>query len=75
MSRYKGRQSAGQLTEKEKQNPENCRDPEQHPKHPSFAAHKRDLKCPARLQYRGMFRIAVLDRRPTLFGMIPDFFM
>ena len=41
--------------------------PEQHPKHPSFAADKRDLKCPACLQYRGLFRIAVLDPGPTQF--------
>ena len=56
-----------ELTEKEKKNPENYREPEQHPKHPSFAAHKRDLKCPACLQYRGVFRIPVLDPGPRQF--------
>jgi hypothetical protein len=55
------------LTEKEKKNPENYRKPDQHPKHPSFAAHKRALKCLACLQYRGMFRIAVLDLGPRQF--------
>ena len=55
------------LTKKEKKNPENYRKPGQHQNHPPFAAHKRALKCLACLQYRGMFRIAVLDPGPRQF--------
>ena len=55
------------LTEKEKKNPENYREPDQYPSHPPFAAHKRALKCLACLQYREMFRIAVLDPEPSQF--------
>jgi hypothetical protein len=55
------------LTKKEKKNPENYRKPGQHQNHPPFAAHKRALKCLARLQYRGLFRIAVLDPGPRQF--------
>jgi hypothetical protein len=55
------------LLEKDKKNSENCREPDQHPKHPSFAGHKRALRGQARLQYRGTLRPGVLDRGPTLF--------
>src|SRR4249919_603600 len=65
--RSKNEKTPRRLAEKEKKNPENCREPDQHPKHPSFAAHKRALKCLARLQYRGMFRIVVLARGATQF--------
>ena len=55
------------LTKKEKKNPENYRKRRKYPNHPPFAAHKRALKCLACLQYRGMFRIAVLDPGPRQF--------
>jgi hypothetical protein len=60
------------LAEKEKKNPENCWEPGQQPKHPSFAGHKRAPRSQARLQYCGVLRPPILDRRPTQFWNVKN---
>ncbi|MFZ0066435.1 MAG: hypothetical protein WAK90_09705 [Pseudolabrys sp.] len=63
---------AAVLAEKEKKSPHNRREPDQHPKHPSFAGHKRALGGQARLQYRGVLATAVLARGPTQFRNVKN---
>jgi hypothetical protein len=61
-----------ELAEKKKKGPENCREADQYPKHPSFPGHRRAPGAKRACKYRGVLRPAVLDRGPTQFRNVKN---
>jgi hypothetical protein len=58
------------LAEKEKKNPKDCRDADQHPNHQPLAGHRRTLRGQPRLQYCRVLCPSVLDRGSTQFRIV-----